>query len=244
MSRRIIVDGIPVSVELDAYDAFCDAMKKRDAQVEAEDWEIKTNVPYKLYESKDYLDAAQYYLDQKPPDLMQAGEKIPKLVVSGALAGTSDVLCQKLIEKNERWDYQRTAKFAGLISCLIAPMSYKWFQFLERFLPGKDIKVALKRTALDQILGAPIFASIFLFNLNLLETKNIHNSVVKTSQLLFPVMSTNYKIWPFIQLVNLSVIPIQYRVVMVQFCGLFWNMYISFVQHKKPEDGLIDPGLD
>ena len=44
---------------------------------------------------------------------------ILKLPVLGALAGTSDILCQKFIEKNEKWNYYRTAKFAGLISCLI-----------------------------------------------------------------------------------------------------------------------------
>ena len=124
-------------------------------------------------------------------------------------------------------------------------MSYKWFRLLERYIPGKNIKAALKRTAFDQILGAPIFASIFLFNLNFLETKNFQSSIMRTNQLILPVMSTNYKIWPFIQFINLSIIPIQYRVVVVQFCGLFWNMYISFIQHKEPSKvNLADAELD
>jgi protein Mpv17 len=86
---------------------------------------------------------------------------------------------------------------------------------------------------MDQAIGAPLFCSLILFNLNLFETRSVKNAISKTSNIVGPVLLTNYKFWPFIQLVNLTVVPIQFRVVLVQFCSIFWNMYISYMQHNQ-----------
>ena len=119
-----------------------------------------------------------------------------------------------------------------------APLTYKWYQIIERTFPatGPKWKLALKRTALDQAIGAPFFVSLILFNLNLIETRSLQTSVSKASDLIGPVLVTNYKFWPFIQLVNLTIVPIQFRVVMVQFCSIFWNMYLSYMQHNTAKE--------
>jgi len=154
---------------------------------------------------------------------------------AGVLAGSSDLLCQYFVEKNEKIDFVRVARFAGLVSCCMAPMAYKWYQYIERVIPagGNKWKMGLKRVAADQIIAAPIFTSFFLFNLNVLETRNLKASLAKTANVFLPILTTNYKVWPIIQYVNLSIIPIQYRILLVQFIGLFWNMYISHMQHKE-----------
>uniref|UniRef100_A0A914Z0S9 Uncharacterized protein n=1 Tax=Panagrolaimus superbus TaxID=310955 RepID=A0A914Z0S9_9BILA len=161
-----------------------------------------------------------------------------QITASGALAGTSDILCQKLVEKRDTINFKRAAGFAAVVSFCVAPLCYKWYQVIERTFPavGPKWKLAIKRMTMDQIIGAPFFSSLILFNLNMIETRSIKTSVAKTADIVPAVLLTNYKFWPFIQMVNLAVIPIQYRVVMVQFCSIFWNMYISYMQHNTAKE--------
>uniref|UniRef100_A0A7E4V166 Mitochondrial inner membrane protein Mpv17 n=1 Tax=Panagrellus redivivus TaxID=6233 RepID=A0A7E4V166_PANRE len=172
---------------------------------------------------------------------------VVQVLSSGLLACTSDILCQKYVEKRRTWDPIRSARFAAIVTCCMAPMSYKWFQIIERLVPSgraSALKTGIKRMALDQILAAPVFTSVFLFNLNVLESRNFTNSLTKTATIFVPVITTNYKIWPLIQLINMSLIPLQYRVILVNFCGLFWNMYISYTQHNLEDQDLAEGKID
>uniref|UniRef100_A0A914Q0C9 Uncharacterized protein n=1 Tax=Panagrolaimus davidi TaxID=227884 RepID=A0A914Q0C9_9BILA len=161
-----------------------------------------------------------------------------QITASGALAGTSDILCQKLVEKRETINFKRAAGFAAIVSFCIAPLTYKWYQIIEKTIPavGPKWKFGLKRVLMDQALGAPFFSSLILFNLNMIETRNVQTAVSKTADIVPTVLATNYKFWPFIQMANLTIVPIQFRVVMVQFCSIFWNMYISYMQHNTSKE--------
>uniref|UniRef100_A0AC34EZX4 Uncharacterized protein n=1 Tax=Panagrolaimus sp. ES5 TaxID=591445 RepID=A0AC34EZX4_9BILA len=163
---------------------------------------------------------------------------IVSFCVVSALAGTSDILCQKLVEKRDTINFKRAAGFAAIVSFCVAPLCYKWYQVIERTFPavGPKWKLALKRMTMDQVIGAPFFSSLILFNLNMIETRSVKTSVAKTADIVPTVLLTNYKFWPFIQMVNLALVPIQYRVVMVQFCSIFWNMYISYMQHNSAKE--------
>ena len=37
----------------------------------------------------------------------------------------------------------------------------------------------------------------------------------------------NWSIWPFIQIANLRYVPVMYQVLVVNFCALFWNLYLT-----------------
>lgn len=55
------------------------------------------------------------------------------------------------------FDFERLTRFMGY-GFIMAPLQYKWFQFLSRAFPvikAASLTPALKRVALDQLLFAP-----------------------------------------------------------------------------------------
>ncbi|VDM96819.1 unnamed protein product [Thelazia callipaeda] len=156
---------------------------------------------------------------------------------AGALAATADVLTQNVVEK--RWhkgEYSgiRTVRFATLILFWIAPITYRWFLLLEK-LKGKPNLLPLKRMIIDQSMAAPTFTFTFITNLHLLERKPFHEALGIAKKEIIPVMKTNYRVWPAVQLVNFYLLPLRYRLVFVQFVGLFWNMYLSYATQAESQ---------
>uniref|UniRef100_A0A183EEW0 Mitochondrial inner membrane protein Mpv17 n=1 Tax=Gongylonema pulchrum TaxID=637853 RepID=A0A183EEW0_9BILA len=109
-------------------------------------------------------------------------------------------------------------------------------------MKGNPRLLPLKRMIVDQAssgcsCGAPIFTFTFITNLHMLEGKRPREALHKASNEIVPVMKTNYKVWPFAQLFNFYVLPLRYRVVFVQFIGLFWNMYLSYATQAEVKKG-------
>jgi predicted glycosyl hydrolase (DUF1957 family) len=44
---------------------------------------------------------------------------------------------------------------------------------------------------------------------------------------------TNWCIWPFVTFINLSYVPIIYRVLVVNFVSIFWNFYLANLNQRK-----------
>jgi protein Mpv17 len=42
-------------------------------------------------------------------------------------------------------------------------------------------------------------------------------------------LTSNYMIWPFVQIVNFKFIPLHYRVLFVNVVSIGWNCYLSFL---------------
>ena len=157
-----------------------------------------------------------------------------QIFTAGFLATSGDLICQKFVEKREQIDRARTSRFALTTMLLIAPIQYRWFRYLERKFPTtqsanmKDrIKVATKRVAVDQICLAPLLTGIFLFAVNLADSRSPNSAFQKLKRIYPEVMSNNYKFWPFVQSVNMMFVPLHFRVIFLQFFAIFWNIYIS-----------------
>uniref|UniRef100_A0A183C0N4 Mitochondrial inner membrane protein Mpv17 n=1 Tax=Globodera pallida TaxID=36090 RepID=A0A183C0N4_GLOPA len=134
---------------------------------------------------------------------------------AGALAAVGDILCQKLFEKRDKWDPFRTSRFALTTAIVIAGNKM-------------SVRTGLKRVLADQSIIAPTLTAAFLFSVNFLDSFSAQSAVQRTKRIYFDVLVNNYKFWPFVQMVNLTVIPLQFRVVFVQFFSIFWNIFLSF----------------
>ncbi|GMR30430.1 hypothetical protein PMAYCL1PPCAC_00625, partial [Pristionchus mayeri] len=167
--------------------------------------------------------------------MMAARPLLTQMVTSGTISGAGDVIAQFGIEKRSLKDYDalRTARFVVLAGGIIAPCLNRWFVVLEKIRSGPVKLVPLKRLAVDQTLFAPGFNAFVLVCLRVLEGYTPSDAVDACKRDWFGIWTTSIKFWPVVNLFNFYLVPLQMRVVFVQFAALFWNSYLSFATQKK-----------
>ncbi|KAL7962748.1 hypothetical protein V8C34DRAFT_269758 [Trichoderma compactum] len=143
-----------------------------------------------------------------------------------------------------------------IYSALVTPPNYKWQEFLERKFPSRtpidepspdsksDSKSSeklsqvvvkdrlnLTNTAvkfiLDQSISAPLNTVAFLylmggmtFQSNAQIWSNIQNDF-------WPMLIAGYRVWPLVGLLNMSVVPFDYRQLVGSMAGLVWGILLS-----------------
>ena len=91
-----------------------------------------------------------------------------KAVTSALITVSGDAICQ-LAFSDEPFDFARSGRFFLLGGALVGPVLHLWYGRLFSVLPGAGVADAVKRTAADQLLFAPLFNPLFISCLALLE---------------------------------------------------------------------------
>ncbi|XP_057331291.1 protein Mpv17-like [Microplitis mediator] len=151
-------------------------------------------------------------------------------IQAGALMAAGDQLAQNLVEKRNfnELDFVRTAKFYAIGFFIGGPATRTWYGVLDKYIGSKGKVVALKKVACDQVLFAPAFIVVLLTSIGLMQGKDIGGIKTKLSNEYKDILINNYKLWPMVQLVNFTFVPLQYQVLFVQSVAVFWNTYVSF----------------
>ncbi|RYO89427.1 hypothetical protein DL766_003260 [Monosporascus sp. MC13-8B] len=145
-----------------------------------------------------------------------------------------------------------------LVAFITAPPNYQWQQLLERSFPAYELKApvsdAEKQQQMSESAGAreqkpklnlrntmakwfidcitlgAIFNTVaFLVLMGILKRQPMgqigHNIRTET----IPIIVAGYKIWPFASIVSFSCVPVEKRIVFLNFVGLIWGIYMSLV---------------
>ncbi|KAA8499192.1 Protein SYM1 [Porphyridium purpureum] len=127
------------------------------------------------------------------------------------------------------WDAVRTGKLAAFGACLHGPIGHYWYGFLDRTImtaaPTSAAAVATK-TAVDQILWAPIFTSVFFGSMKLMDGKP-DEIVPEIEAKLWPTMLVNWKVWPIAHVINFRFVPSSQRILYINFIQVGYNAFLS-----------------
>ncbi|KAL1244793.1 Mpv17-like protein [Trichinella spiralis] len=142
-----------------------------------------------------------------------------QMLITGFLMGAGDVSSQIFIEtkkKPKRFDFVRTARFICIGSFFFAPLLKSWFAFLQNRIHCKAYPrlSPVKRLFADQIICSPVVLASFL--------------VLLLSNTILGHYLTGLKVWPFMQLVNFYLVPLEHRILVVQMVAIFWNTYLAW----------------
>lgn len=111
---------------------------------------------------------------------------------TGFLLG--DIVAQSPdISAGKPWDKRRTAKMGAFGLALHGPIGHYWYGFLDKTIMVKaptSAAAVFSKTAIDQVLWAPIFTSVFFASMKVMDGKADEISG-EVSQKLWPTMKVN-----------------------------------------------------
>ena len=149
----------------------------------------------------------------------------------GCLSGIGDVIAQQVVERKgfKNHNFRRTANFMSIGFVMIAPCMRTWFITLDRLVKGTGTVAAIQKVILDQSIWAPsVIAGVFAA-VDVLEGKTQEQLKQKFRDSYFAALKTAWCVWPFVQMFNFYFVPLQYRVIIVNFVSIFWNTYLAWI---------------
>jgi len=98
----------------------------------------------------------------------------------------------------------------------------------------------------DQVVFTPVNLTLFLSTMSYLEAfpksnPNAAEARRKTAEsrvrerldsTFMEALTKNWMIWPWVQLANFSLVPLDHRVLVVNVVALGWNCYLSYLNSK------------
>lgn len=91
----------------------------------------------------------------------------------------------------------------------------------------------VKRILLDQLIMAPLYTFLFISLTGWFEGLTIPEIQERLRRLYWYILTSNWKIWPLIQIFNFSFMPLQYRVPWQGSCGVLWTVFLSLSTHSS-----------
>jgi protein Mpv17 len=161
---------------------------------------------------------------------------LTKCITSFCTFSLGDLMCQFFERKysdRSHYDWSRVVK-QGSFGFLVSPYLHTQFTIIMPYLfPASSRLYLVKNIVYDQAIGAPIFLTLFFGYLDFMSNKSLNESIEELKVKVPPTVIDNWKVWPLLMAINFSIVPIPYRVLFSNFCGMFWTVYLSYVQNIK-----------
>lgn len=94
--------------------------------------------------------------------------------------------------------------------------------------PLNSLSLSFPHTLTRPTCRAPISFIVFLVAMGLMEFKSPSQIWLKIQRAFFAILWTNYKVWPFIQVVMFLYVPLKYRVPLSGCINVLWTVYLSW----------------
>mmetsp|Transcript_2799 Transcript_2799/g.5407 ORF Transcript_2799/g.5407 Transcript_2799/m.5407 type:complete len:194 (+) Transcript_2799:249-830(+) len=158
---------------------------------------------------------------------LRAWPLVTKSLSAGMVTMAGDALAQKVMEKREKLDVVRNARFLLIGTVLTGPSLHFWYGGLAKMLPGVSVASIAGRVLLDQLVFTPIFFAVFFPLLSYLEGRSVLQMKAELQQIWAPTLVRNWGFWTPVQAINFRFIPGRYQVLWSNSASVFWNCYLS-----------------
>jgi len=158
-----------------------------------------------------------------------------KALTSAVLSVVSDVLAQSLQGVPLSQLNTTSLRNQFIIGLLIrGPLVHYWYIILEKlfiklgYSPKQQNATvpALLKVLLDQTIFSFPFNLLYFYALGLLEGRSLDYIHAKIDREFMPMMISNLKLWPLVNVLNFTVIPENLRVLFGNIVGIFWTVYV------------------
>ncbi|CAM6099323.1 unnamed protein product [Calypogeia fissa] len=163
-------------------------------------------------------------------DLLQEYPLRTKMITSGVLAGTSDLVSQK-IAGTKTFDYRRAVLMMlyGLIYA--GPFGHYWHKLMDSIFAGskKDSTTIVKKVVVEQLTSNPWNNFFYMSYLGMVLEGRTWTSLKSKLQSEFPGVQLNsWRFWPIVGLINYKYIPLNLRVLFANLAAVCWANFVKW----------------
>ncbi|KAL4436140.1 hypothetical protein ABPG77_005588 [Micractinium sp. CCAP 211/92] len=162
--------------------------------------------------------------------LLEKQPLLTKALTAALLNGLGDAIAQSQFEKGG-FNWKRFAIFTGLGLVVIGPALHFWYGSLGSIVKATGNTGAIMRLSLDQLCFAPVFISMIVSLIMVLEGAPVESVAPRLRRDLPDMVRSNWLLWVPFQFVNFRFVPPQLQVLASNACALLWNTYISWKSH-------------
>jgi hypothetical protein len=184
-------------------------------------------------------------------EMLRTDPLLTKSLTSGTINTVSDAICQKIVavqkpsqEKDKNSSNADAEKFKldGIRLLQVAitgmvwsgPIQHWWFGTLEKLVTIQDpIQRLMVKLLFDSMVFSPLTISGYFTCRSILEGSGIQGVREKLSTRFVSTLKGAWKFWPMVNILNYSLVPLQFRSLYSNILSLFWTGYLSFVNSKK-----------
>lgn len=147
------------------------------------------------------------------------------------------MLAQQAIEKRglRNHDLLRTGRLALYGGCVFAPIVARWYMLLERLPIRSRPALIATKVGLDQFVLTPAILGVFFSSMTILEGKGTDEIRSRLKTAWQPTLVRNWMLFIPTQIANFSIVPVQFRLLVVNVVSLFWNCYLSYANSKSSQ---------
>ena len=132
---------------------------------------------------------------------------------------------------------RRALRFGAVGAFWVGPLLAAWFQFMDFIFPGTTVATVAAKVVMDQCLQGPfMIASMFILT-GVLAGESQKVARAKTRRMLFPTWIKSVWVWSPVQLIQQTLVPLQYRVAVANLVSYFWDTYLA---HEMGPEGSPD----
>ena len=169
-----------------------------------------------------------------------------KGLTSAVIAALGDIIAQN-IEGTQSFSPKRVATFFFCNLLFTGPFIHMWYTFLnivgdkmtERFGNVSKLKMTVTQVFLDQTLGTFVFFPLYVYVYDMFDSvirlnrlPSLSAATEKCRKHVWGIILTQYRVFPFSNMINFGLVPYEMRVLFTSTVSLFWNIYLCSVVGK------------
>lgn len=174
-------------------------------------------------------------------DMLYTSPILTKSLTSSGMMTVSDAICQKIMMKKDdpleppkKLDWSRMLQVAITGLTWSGPVQHWWFGTLDKMVNISDPYLRLfVKLFFDAIIFSPLTIFGYFTWRSVLEGSGIKGAKDKLSTRFTSTVIGAWKFWPFVNVINFSLVPLQFRVLYSNVLSLFWTGYLTYVNSKK-----------
>jgi protein Mpv17 len=120
-------------------------------------------------------------------------------------------------------------------AAIFGPAATQWYKVLTKINLGNKYATTAARVLTDQTVFASCNLGFFLSSMAYMEGASPKARLQSTY---VEALKKNWLVWPAVQTLNFTYVPLHHRVLVVNIVSLGWNCYLSYVNGKGGDSKL------